>query len=77
MGTIYRNNKTGLLYKYLADATDCSNTKDHHPETTRMVIYCQVTEQVNETYLNDLSKLYVREQQEFKKKFSEVKQHAA
>lgn len=56
-GSTWRNNKTGRYYEVLGTATDCTNERNG----TRTVIY----------YDRELRKeLFVREQDEFERKFT-------
>lgn len=53
---IYRHHKTGNLYRHLAFAVDCTNTRDGTP----MVIYCP---------LDNGHSIYVRDKAEHEQKF--------
>lgn len=55
----FKHNKTGNVYRLLAYATDCTNARDG----TSSIVYCS---EDNE------NTIYVREQQEFFDKFSEI-----
>jgi len=57
--TYWLNNKTGKRYRWLAAATDCTNSRDGLP----VVVYCPD---------NNEHTIYVREQSEFESKFTEI-----
>lgn len=53
---LYRHKKTGVVYRHLAVAVDCTNVRDG----TLVVIYCP---------LDDEHTIYVREQSEHEERF--------
>lgn len=53
----FRHNKTGNIYRHLAYAIDCTNSRDG----TEVVVYCRD---------DDEHDIFVREFKEFEKKFT-------
>ena len=53
----FRHNKTGNIYRQLAFATDCTNSRGG----TRVIVYCRDDNENN---------IFVREVEEFEQKFT-------
>jgi hypothetical protein len=60
-GNKFRNKKTGNIYRLISYAVDCTNERDGTP----VVVYCPDSEK--ET-------IYIREKEEFFKKFEAVEE---